>query len=203
MTLSANISEHAGTLHAAVNSGPAENLGSAENSDKTSDPAVHGAVDVSDPRALREAFAHHPSGVAALAATVDGEDQVLVASSFTVGVSLDPALVLFAARRPSATWSRLRRAPRIGISALSAGQHGLCRQLASRDHLQRWEGVAVERTGSGAIHIADCSLALECELYAEHPAGDHDVVILEVRSIRTSRHIDPLVFHGSRFRRIG
>ena len=49
-----------------------------------------------DPSALRRAFSGFPCGVAALSAVVAGEPHVLVASSFTVGVSQAPPLVLFA-----------------------------------------------------------------------------------------------------------
>ncbi|TQR79565.1 flavin reductase, partial [Mycobacterium hodleri] len=44
---------------------------------------------------LRHVFAHVPSGVAAVSAIVDGVPVVLVASSFQVGISADPPLVLF------------------------------------------------------------------------------------------------------------
>ncbi|MEU3617924.1 flavin reductase family protein [Streptomyces sp. NPDC006872] len=151
---------------------------------------------------LRQAFAHYPSGVAALAATVDGEDHVLVASSFTVGVSLDPALVLFAVQRTSTTWPLLRRASRIGISVLSQEQGELCRRLADKNRSTRWNGVAVDRRESGALIVEASSLSFECTIHAEHPAGDHEVVVLEIASFAADSRLDPLVFHGSRFRAI-
>ncbi len=43
-----------------------------------------------DPTLLRQAFSGFPCGVAALSAIVDEAPTVLVASSFTVGVSQDP-----------------------------------------------------------------------------------------------------------------
>ena len=65
-----------------------------------------------DLETLRAAFGHHPSGVAALIAQVDGVPAVLIASSFTVGVSADPPLVSVAVQRTSTSWPLLRRARR-------------------------------------------------------------------------------------------
>ncbi|MFI8632383.1 flavin reductase family protein [Microbacterium sp. NPDC077663] len=157
---------------------------------------------VLDAQDLRRAFAHYPSGVAALSAHIDGEDQVLVASSFTVGISMSPALVLFAVQHSSTTWPLLRGASRLGISVLSQEHAPLCRQLASKDRDTRWQGVDVIRTPGGAILLEGAALTFESTIHSEFTAGDHDVIVLEVSEITTNDHIEPLVFHGSRFRAI-
>lgn len=51
--------------------------------------------------ALREAYSHFPQGVVLLAAEVDGVRHGLLASTFTVGVSLTPPLVSVAVQRSS------------------------------------------------------------------------------------------------------
>jgi flavin reductase (DIM6/NTAB) family NADH-FMN oxidoreductase RutF len=155
-----------------------------------------------DPGLLRETFAHFPSGVAAMAAEIDGERHVLVASSFTVGVSLEPPLVMFAVQKSSTTWPALRRADRIGVSILGEGQGTLCRQLAGRDKAARFDGVGAATTESGAILLASASLWFECSIYAEHPAGDHDAVFFEIHALHADKETSPLVFHGSRFRQL-
>ena len=93
-----------------------------------------------DPLTLRKVFAQHPSGVAALCTVLDGEKTGLVASSFTVGVSLEPALVMFAVQKTSNTWPKLRTADRIGVSVLSERNDGVCGQIASK-HGDRFAGV--------------------------------------------------------------
>ncbi|MGM0931190.1 MAG: flavin reductase family protein [Actinomycetota bacterium] len=155
-----------------------------------------------DPVLLRETFAHFPSGVAAMAAEMDGERHVLVASSFTVGVSLEPPLVMFAVQKSSTTWPALRRAKRIGVSILGEGQGALCRQLAGRDKAARFDGVGAATTESGAILLPSASLWFECSIYAEHPAGDHDAVFFEIHALHADKETSPLVFHGSRFRQL-
>ncbi len=153
-----------------------------------------------DPQTLRRAFGHYPSGVVALAARVDGEEQVLIASSFTVGVSLDPPLVTFAVQHTSTTWPQLRRAPVIGVSMFGSEQGDLCRQLSSKDRETRLHAVEFSETDAGAIYVDAAAGQLECRIYDEHVAGDHDIVVLEVRSVHIDHDLEPLVFQNSRFR---
>lgn len=155
-----------------------------------------------DSEVLRETFAHFPSGVAAMTAEVDGVRHALVASSFTVGVSLEPALVMFAVQKSSGTWPILKHAPRVGVSILGKDQGGLCRQLANRDKDARFANIDVHRLESGALLLPNASLWFECSIYEEHPAGDHDVVLLEIHSLHVDKDTSPLIFHGSTFRQL-
>lgn len=156
-----------------------------------------------EPQDLRRTFGHYPSGVAAVAAQVDDSELVLVSSSFTVGVSLDPPLVMLAVQHTSQSWTKLREAPSLGVSILSNQQGNLCRQLSGGDRRQRFSNVAVEKSESGAIFLGDASVWLECSIFAEHPAGDHNVVILQVHTQQVDHDLDPLVFHSSKFRSLG
>lgn len=151
---------------------------------------------------LRTAFSHFPSGVAALCGIANGQKEGLVASSFTVGVSLEPALVSFAVQNTSRTWPRLKQAERIGISILAEGHTNVCRQLASKDG-DRFEGLDVRSTDRGALFLDEAALWLETSVYAELPAGDHHMVLLEVHGVHdhSSEH-EPLVFHRSAFRNL-
>ncbi|WP_375389652.1 flavin reductase family protein [uncultured Amnibacterium sp.] len=154
-----------------------------------------------DPGALRRTFALFPSGVAAIAAEVDGVPRVLVASSFQVGISADPPLVLFAVQRTSTTWPVLGRAARLGVSVLGEVHEAAARQLASKV-VDRFSGIGVERTASGAILIEGAPVHLECAVEGGMPAGDHDVVLLRVHALATDPAAEPLVFHQSTFRRL-
>ncbi|MFT4084278.1 MAG: flavin reductase family protein [Nocardioides sp.] len=158
-------------------------------------------TELPDPTLLRNAFSHFPSGVAALAARIEGAPTALVASSFTVGVSLEPPLVLFAVQNSSTTWPTLRRAPRIGISVLGETHDQACRQLASKNG-DRFAGLDLAETTAGALFISGAPIWLECEIEAEVPAGDHHVILLRIEALQTQPHINPLVFHQSGFRRL-
>lgn len=151
---------------------------------------------------LRNAFSHFPSGVAALAGVAHGVKEGLVASSFTVGVSLEPALVSVAVQNTSRTWPRLKQAQRIGISILGEGQTNVCRQLASKEG-DRFAGLDVRATDHGALLLNGAALWLDTTVYAELPAGDHTMVLLEVHGVHdhSSEH-EPIVFHRSAFRNL-
>lgn len=152
-----------------------------------------------DSKRLREAFGHFPSGLAALASVVDGQRHVLVVSSFTVGVSLDPPLVAAFVQKSSSTWASLSAARRIGISVLSVDHSQICRQLSGRDKLTRFDGVETSSTAKGAIKIVGAAAWFECSIFDVHGAGDHDVVLLLIHDFEVERETPPLVFHGSRF----
>jgi flavin reductase (DIM6/NTAB) family NADH-FMN oxidoreductase RutF len=51
------------------------------------------------------------------------------------------------------------------------------------------------------VYIRRAHLWLDCSLHAEFPGGDHTVV-LEIHGLKAEPDRAPLVFHGSRFRRL-
>jgi flavin reductase (DIM6/NTAB) family NADH-FMN oxidoreductase RutF len=152
-----------------------------------------------DPQALRSTFALFPSGVAALSAVVDGVPVVLVASSFQVGISADPPLVLFAVQHTSTSWPKLRAAERIGVSVLGEAHDSAARQMASKA-ADRFAGIETHTSATGAHFLLGAPVWLECSIHSEVPAGDHDVVLLRVHAMGYEPQTEPLVWHASSFR---
>ncbi|SNQ48523.1 Flavin reductase domain protein FMN-binding [Frankia canadensis] len=155
---------------------------------------------VFDPRRLRHVFGAFPSGVAAVAAVVDGAPVGLVVSSFT-SVSLDPPLVSVCVAHTSGTWPVLAGAPRLGLSILSAEQERHGRQLAGRS-VDRFAELSWRATDDGAVLLDGASGWLETSVDQQVRAGDHDIVVLRVHDLDADHDISPLVFHASQFRRI-
>ncbi|CAL9326346.1 flavin reductase family protein [Streptomyces sp. SudanB52_2052] len=52
------------------------------------------------------------------------------------------------------------------------------------------------------MYIHGAGLWLDCSVHAEFPGGDHIIVLLEIHGLRAEPDREPLVFHGSRFRRL-
>jgi flavin reductase (DIM6/NTAB) family NADH-FMN oxidoreductase RutF len=153
-----------------------------------------------DPGALRNAFGCFPSGVTAICAMIEGEPVGMAASSFT-SVSLDPALVLVCVQNSSATWRELRNAPRIGVSVLGEEHDRACSQLAAKSG-DRFEGLEWFATEGGAVLLERAAVSLDCSIVEEIAAGDHKLVLLRIEALAFQPTVNPLVFHGSRFRKL-
>ena len=153
-----------------------------------------------EPLRLRQVLGSFPTGVTVLAALVDGVPAGLAANSF-VSVSLDPPLVSVCVAHTSSTWPVLRRATRLGVSVLGAHQEEAGRRLSARD-VDRFATVEWQATPGGAVLLDGSSAWLDCSVEQEIPAGDHDIVLLRVHDLDADAEVPPLVFHGSRYRRL-
>ncbi|HEY3186524.1 MAG TPA: flavin reductase family protein [Solirubrobacteraceae bacterium] len=150
-----------------------------------------------DARSFREALGRFATGVAFVTAAPDGEPAGLIVNSLT-SVSLEPPLVSFCPSRSSLTWSRMRRARRFGVNVLG-WQHERFARRAAPAGADRFAGLDVELGGAGVPLLTDALASLECEIVAEHPAGDHWIVVGRVDDVRIAPVKDPLVFFAGAF----
>lgn len=153
-----------------------------------------------DQTTMRRAFGRFPSGVVALCAEIDGERLAMAASSF-VAVSIDPPLVAFCVQNTSTTWPKLRAAARIGISVLGEAHDSAARTLAAKTG-NRFEGLTTTTSDGGAVFIDGAGMWIDTTVAEEVVAGDHEIVLLHVNEIEIEPEIEPIVFHGSKFRRL-
>lgn len=153
-----------------------------------------------DSAQLRRAFGCFPSGVTAVCAFIDGDPVGMAASSFTP-VSIDPPLVSICVQNCSATWPRLRKQPRLGLSVL-AENHTMAAMSLSRKVGDRFAGVSWAELPNGGVFVDGASAWWDCRVYAEVPAGDHTIVLLEICALDADPDTPPLVFHASQFRRL-
>jgi 3-hydroxy-9,10-secoandrosta-1,3,5(10)-triene-9,17-dione monooxygenase reductase component len=151
----------------------------------------------SDPRSFRDALARFATGVAFVTAAPGGEPAGLIVNSLA-SVSLEPALVSFSPARSSVTWTRMRRAGRFGVNVLGR-QHERFAQRATPPGADRFAGLDWELRRGGVPLLTDALAFLECEIVAEHPAGDHWIVVGHVDALHTSPSKDPLVFFAGEF----
>jgi flavin reductase (DIM6/NTAB) family NADH-FMN oxidoreductase RutF len=150
---------------------------------------------------LRRVFGAFPTGVTAVAALVHGDPVGITANSFT-SVSLQPPVVSVCVAHTSTTWPSLRTAPRLGISVLGAHQEGHGRALSERRG-DRFGAVHWRATPEGAVLLDGGSAWLDCSVEREIRVGDHDLVLLTVHELDADPAIPPLIFHASRYRKLG
>jgi len=150
-----------------------------------------------DPRALRDALGRFATGVAFVTAAPDGQPAGLIVNSLT-SVSLDPPLVSFCPSRSSLTWQRMRRAGRFAVNVLGR-QHERFAIRATPAGADRFAGLDWQPGPHGTPLLTDALATLECEIVAQHPAGDHWIVIGHVDHLHTTPNKDPLVFFGGAF----
>lgn len=161
------------------------------------------AAQAPDARSFRDALGRFATGVAFVTANRDGEPAGLIVNSLT-SVSLRPPLVAFCPSRSSLTWSRMRRARRFGVNVLGR-EHERFARRATPAGADRFAGLDWEVGHGGVPLLTDALACLECEIVAEHPAGDHWIVVGRVDGLRVWPVKDPLVFFAGAFglRQIG
>jgi flavin reductase (DIM6/NTAB) family NADH-FMN oxidoreductase RutF len=155
------------------------------------------AAPAPDPRSFRDALGTFATGVAFVTGAPDGKPAGLIVNSLT-SVSLEPPLVSFCPSRSSLTWSRMRRAGRFGVNVLGR-QHERFARRATPAGADRFAGLDWEPGRSGVPLLTDALANLECEIVAEHTAGDHWIVVGQVHNLRIPPITEPLVFFAGAF----
>ena len=150
-----------------------------------------------DERSLRTALSRFATGIAFITAAVDGKPAGLIVNSFA-SVSLQPPLVSFCPSRNSLTWSRMRRGGRFAVNVLARRHEGFARRAAPAG-ADRFAGLDWEPGRGGTPLLTDALAALECDIVAEHPAGDHSIVVGRVDHLSVAGIEDPLVFFAGEF----
>lgn len=128
-----------------------------------------------DPRAMRDTLGRFCTGVVLVTGGPAGRPAGFAAQSF-VSVSLDPPLVAVCPARTSRSWPLIRDAGRFCINVLAADQKPLCDGFA-RSGADKFAGVAWRSGVTGAPIVDDVLAFVDCELEAEHDAGDHTIAV--------------------------
>jgi len=145
----------------------------------------------------RRVLAHLPTGVTVLTAFGDeGTPTGMAANSFA-SVSLEPPMILVCPAKSSTTWPAIRDAGRFCVNFMASHHAELSVRFARRD-VERFAGVGWHARPAGPA-LDDAIAWLQCEISAEHDAGDHTVVIAAVTELEASPEGLPLVFFKGRY----
>lgn len=144
-----------------------------------------------EPASFRVVLGHLPTGVTVITAH-DGDRPVGMACNSVTSVSLEPPLISFCPARTSETWPALRDAGRFCVNVMAHDHEGHARAFA-RKGINRFAGVACHQRPGGPA-FDEAVAWLDCEIRAEHEAGDHYIVVAEVVALEARADAAPLVF---------
>jgi flavin reductase (DIM6/NTAB) family NADH-FMN oxidoreductase RutF/DNA-binding IclR family transcriptional regulator len=150
--------------------------------------------DPHDPRWFRQVLGQYPTGVCAVTTIeADGTPNGFVVGSFT-SVSLDPPLVAFFPDKSSTSWPKIEATRKFCINILSDEQEDICRKFAAKG-TDRFEGVEWRPApATGCPILADVVAWIDCDLGEVTEAGDHYIVLGEVRDLDIEESSLPLLF---------
>lgn len=147
---------------------------------------------------FRKTMSQFCTGVVAVTGCYEEKPIGFAAQSFA-SVSLEPFLVALCPSKSSTSWPKIREAGRFCVNILAKEQLPICEAM-SRSGGDKFIGLEW-RGGLTGSPIFSSSLGYaECEIEAEHEAGDHLVVIGRVIDFDLIyEKSEPLLFFRSEY----
>ena len=144
-----------------------------------------------DGKKLRQVAGAFPTGVTIVTTEkADGSIHGMTASSF-LSVSLDPALVSFCVKEDAAIFSMLSVGKTVGISILASNQQQVSNQFAG---FNKAEIEVPMINKAGASVIANALAWYRTEIHQIISAGDHFLILCEVKDLDRATAGNPLVY---------
>lgn len=146
-----------------------------------------------DQGTFREVTGHYPTGVAVVTGhDPEGDVLALVVGTFS-SVSLDPPLVSFMPMKTSRTFERMQRCESLCINIVGGEQEREVLSIA-----RRWEnkldGIAWYPSPHGCPVLADSIGWIDTTIWSTVDAGDHWIVLCEVKDMAITNPVSPLIF---------
>src|SRR5262249_27162666 len=130
-----------------------------------------------------------------------GDEPVGMAANSFTSLSLDPPLVLFCVAHSSTTWPRIERAGTFAVNILGEHHEALSRLFAARG-ADRVSPTAWHRGRAGAPVLDEAIAYLDCTFEADHPGGDHRIIVGRVVDLDMREGARPLLFYRGSYSRI-
>jgi len=151
-----------------------------------------------EPLQFREALGHFASGITVITSHHEDEPVGFTCQSF-YSVSMEPPLVSFSVMARSLSYPKIRQAGRFAVNILSGDQQSISNQFAQRGN-DKWRGIDWQTSPLGNPLIAGSLHWLDCEIHAEHTAGDHLIVLGEVKALNMSKaESTPLLYFRGQY----
>jgi len=160
---------------------------------------IDGRIDAAE---FRQVLSHYASGITVIAGIADDAPVGFTCQSF-YSVSTTPPLVSFSVMKTSTSWPQIRDTGRFSVNVLSGHQHDVSNTFA-RSGTDKWAGIEWHRSPQENPIIEGTVMWLDCEVVAEHEAGDHTIVIGHVRAMSSPdwHHGSPLLYFRGSYRHL-
>lgn len=160
----------------------------------SSDVTTPGLEEIAiDTRTFRDVLGHYPTGVVAVTGlSPDGAPLGMVVGTFS-SVSLDPPMVSFMPTKASETYAALRESSEFCINVLAHDQRSETRFLSQRDP-DKFDKVKWTPSKNGVPQLDGAVAYIRCARTQEIEAGDHLIVLCDVRGVEVVRPVTPLLF---------
>jgi flavin reductase (DIM6/NTAB) family NADH-FMN oxidoreductase RutF len=155
-------------------------------------------------RWLRAMMARFATGVSVVAAR-HGPLLAGMTANAIASVSIDPPLMLASISRKSETHGAIQTSHSFAVSVLSVAQRDLAdcfAQPTTAAKLQRFCDAPWHDAETGSPILDGAMAFFDCRLVAQHPGGDHTLFVGEIVAAGFVEDADPLIWYGSRYRRL-
>jgi len=152
------------------------------------------------PDNFRKACGYWATGVSIVTTRdVDHTPYGLTMNAVT-SLSLTPALFVICVDNKSDTLEPMKRSGVFCINVLSSGQQDLSNRFAKKNP-NKFEEVGFERGITGSPMLEGRLMAIDCQVTAVHPGGDHHLFVGEVRGITlpATEALQPLLYYRGRY----
>jgi flavin reductase (DIM6/NTAB) family NADH-FMN oxidoreductase RutF len=134
-----------------------------------------------DQRVFRDTMGQFCTGVVIATGCREGQPAGFAAQSFS-SVSLEPPLVVLCPAKTSTSWPKLRDSGSFCINILSEDQKAVC-DVFAQSGVDKFASLDWSPGLTGSPVLADVIAYVDCELHAEHDAGDHTLAVGLVREV--------------------
>lgn len=162
-----------------------------------------GSSSKSDPEALVQVMRQIPSAVTIITAGNGSRSRGVTIGSFT-SLSMDPPLVSFNLARESQMHTIMESAQSFVVHIPDSKQQDLCNRFAMSDleDEEQFKDVEVSRVISGAPVLKGMIAEIYCLVDRKITAGDHTIIIGEIREIHHHRTDSAMVYLDGAYRNL-
>jgi flavin reductase len=153
---------------------------------------------------LRAMMGRFATGVTVVAART-GPFLAGMTANAIASVSIEPPLMLASVTHKSETHRAIIESHAFAVSVLAASQRDVAECFAqpiTAAKLHRFCDAPWHEAETGSPILDGAIAFFDCRLVERHPSGDHTIFVGEIVSAGYEENGDPLVYYGSRYRRL-